>query len=152
MQTVPVVKFEDEYDAQFKKGNPLPYGHHLIFFHHSQSENSLRADMSNGGYAPPDPFVRRMWAGGSFSWAEGKHLRIGETYLMKTEITNVEKKAFDTDNPKVFVHRKLTYFSPEDKSTPIIEETRTHVYLTEFQKSHKKPKTRRVLSFKGVYR
>jgi hypothetical protein len=48
-----------------KDSEPLGFGHHLAFFHPRTQERYLRPDGSDADFCPPEPFVRRMRAGGS---------------------------------------------------------------------------------------
>src|SRR5882757_2511282 len=59
-------------------GAPLPFGHHLAFFHPRRPERLLRADGTDGDISPPPPFSKRMWAGGKITWEVSNPLIIGK--------------------------------------------------------------------------
>ncbi|KAI0797975.1 hypothetical protein C8Q75DRAFT_740221 [Abortiporus biennis] len=115
------------------EGNPLPYGHHLAFFHPRNPESSLRTDGTDADFCPPEPFTRRMWAGGSIEWK--KPLIIGHKAIASSSIGSVKKKGFEmekegtTPNPMVFVNQKIEY-SHVGSEEVAIEEERSHVYLS----------------------
>ncbi|KAJ6607024.1 hypothetical protein B0H10DRAFT_2308442 [Mycena sp. CBHHK59/15] len=85
----------------------LGYGSHLAFFHPRTPENLLRPDGTDADFCPPEPFTRRMWAGGRMSWDSQNPLLVGERAISTSRVDSVEKKAFDKGNPMVFVIRKL---------------------------------------------
>lgn len=111
-----------------KPEDPLPYGHHLAFFHPRTPEYYLRPDGTDADFCPPEPFVRRMWAGGKIKWKGGDGLRIGESALSKSTIKAVEKKGFETGSPMVFVKQHIQ-ISSGGSMEPQVEEERSHVYL-----------------------
>jgi hydroxyacyl-ACP dehydratase HTD2-like protein with hotdog domain len=107
-------------------GAPLGYGHHLAFFHPRNPESLLRPDGTDKDFCPPEPFTRRMWAGGEFEWK--KPLLIGENATATSTIASVEKKGFEKGSPLVFVNQKIN-FSAEGSAEASLVEYRTHVYL-----------------------
>lgn len=111
-----------------KPGDPLPYGHHLAFFHPRTPEKYLRPDGTDADFCPPEPFVRRMWAGGKIRWEGGDGMRIGESATSKSTIKQVEKKGFETGSPMVFVKQHIQ-ISSGGSMVPQVEEERSHVYL-----------------------
>ncbi|EIM90072.1 uncharacterized protein STEHIDRAFT_108664 [Stereum hirsutum FP-91666 SS1] len=111
-----------------KSGDPLPYGHHLAFFHPRTPEKYLRPDGTDADFCPPEPFVRRMWAGGKIKWNGSDDLRIGEYATSKSIIKEVEKKGFETGSPMVFVKQHIQISSGRS-AEPQVEEERSHVYL-----------------------
>lgn len=50
---------------------PLPQGHHLVYFPPTHPSSALLADGTDADHWPGPPFSRRLWAGGSLSFAEG---------------------------------------------------------------------------------
>jgi hydroxyacyl-ACP dehydratase HTD2-like protein with hotdog domain len=108
-------------------GMPLGYGHHLAFFHPRNPEHALRSDGTDGDFCPPEPFSRRMWAGGKIEWKQP--LIIGDKATAKCTITSVDKKGFTNGVPMVFVSQKILIHA-EGCRDPSVEEERTHVYLS----------------------
>ncbi|PCH38014.1 hypothetical protein WOLCODRAFT_23024 [Wolfiporia cocos MD-104 SS10] len=111
-----------------KEGARLGYGHHLVFFHPRNPERVLRADGTDVDFCPPEPWTRRMWAGGRFWWNEDRPLLIGDKAVATATISSVEKKGFEKGSPMVFVKQKIEY-RREGASEVSIEEERSHVYL-----------------------
>ncbi|KAI0807538.1 hypothetical protein C8Q74DRAFT_1227982 [Fomes fomentarius] len=107
-------------------GAPLGYGHHLIFFHPRNPETALRSDGTDVNFCPPEPFTRRMWAGGRMVWK--RPLYVGDMAAAVSTIHAVEKKGFETGTPMVFVKQKIEYSAAGIKEV-CIEEERSHVYL-----------------------
>ncbi|EKM55614.1 uncharacterized protein PHACADRAFT_256349 [Phanerochaete carnosa HHB-10118-sp] len=107
-------------------GSPLGYGHHLAFFHPRNPENTLRWDGTDVDFCPPEPFTRRMWAGGKIHWKAPLH--VGEKVTAYSEMRDVQKKGFERGSPMVFVKQQIEY--KRDGSDDVaIEEERSHVYL-----------------------
>ncbi|KAL4067978.1 hypothetical protein J3A83DRAFT_3785394 [Scleroderma citrinum] len=119
-----------------EEGTPLVYGHHLAFFHPRNSETALHPDGTDGEFCPPEPFTRRMWAGGTMQWNTNPAciLRVGEKARAVSNVASVEKKGFGPDDeganakPMVFVTQRVE-ITTEDRSRPSVIEERSHVYL-----------------------
>jgi len=109
-------------------GDPLPYGHHLAFFHPRHPEHLLRNDGTDADFCPPEPFTRRMWASGSMTWNHQCPLLVGTNANAVSVVSQVTKKNFDGPSPLVFVKQGIDY-SSEDGSDVAIREERSHVYL-----------------------
>ncbi|KIP09564.1 hypothetical protein PHLGIDRAFT_28924 [Phlebiopsis gigantea 11061_1 CR5-6] len=109
-----------------RAGSALGFGHHLAFFHPRNPENALRWDGTDADFCPPEPFTRRMWAGGRMEWRSS--LRIGETVVAHSEMLDVQKKGFDKGSPMVFVKQRIEYKRAGSDDVAILEE-RSHVYL-----------------------
>lgn len=110
-------------------GTPLAYGHHLAFFHPRNPEPTLRLDGTDADFCPPEPFTRRMWAGGTFSWDNSNPLLIGQNVSAHSAVTSVAKKRFEgPGNPMVFVDQTIWY-TAEGNSVASITEERSHVYV-----------------------
>jgi 3-methylfumaryl-CoA hydratase len=60
----------DRDDALPVAGTELPPLWHWLFFlpHHRQSEIGPDGHAKRGGFLPPVPLPRRMWAGGRLQW------------------------------------------------------------------------------------
>ncbi|TFK55054.1 hypothetical protein OE88DRAFT_1623866 [Heliocybe sulcata] len=112
-------------------GEQLAYGHHLVFFHRRHPERALRWDGTEAEFAPPGPYPRRMWAGGTMVWK--KPLRIGEKAVSTAKIASVDLKGETIDDSKVFVKQNIT-IRREETGEECIREERTHVYLPSGQR------------------
>ncbi|KIJ54965.1 hypothetical protein M422DRAFT_200937 [Sphaerobolus stellatus SS14] len=121
----------------YKKGSLLAPGHLLAFCNPSVPERELDTDGTTRVLPPPDPFVRRMWASGSFEFR--KPLYVGDDIRADIRITKIEPKRLDTQppvNPMIIVEQTIATFpadAPENKATRIEDahtiETRAHVYM-----------------------
>ncbi|TFK92105.1 hypothetical protein K466DRAFT_514066 [Polyporus arcularius HHB13444] len=111
-----------------REGEPLGYGHHLVFFHPRNAEKALRSDGTDADFCPPEPFTRRMWAGGRMVWK--RPLCVGDRTAAVSTISAIDKKGFEpgTGMPMVFVKQKLEYRKLGGDEV-CIEEERSHVYL-----------------------
>lgn len=109
------------------EGTPLGYGHHLAFFHPRNPEPLLRADGTDADFCPPDPFTRRMWAGGTMTWNKNQALKVGEKATAVSTVANIEKKGFELGKPMIFVKQRIEV-TVEGRSEPGMVEERAHVY------------------------
>ncbi|KAJ7230683.1 hypothetical protein GGX14DRAFT_584271 [Mycena pura] len=109
---------------------PLGYGAHLAFFHPRNAESDLRPDGTDSEFCPPNPFTRRMWAGGRITWDSRNPLLVGTSAVSTSTIDSVEKKGFEKGSPMVFVTQKITV-TMDGNSAPSLVEERSHVYLAE---------------------
>lgn len=119
-------------------GTPLPFGHHLAFFHARRPERLLRADGTDEDISPPPPFSKRMWAGGKITWDASNPLVIGKPAISVSTVSSTEKKGFEKGNPMVFVTQNIQ-FTQEGQQTPSVTEERAHVYFNP-EISSSKPK------------
>jgi 3-methylfumaryl-CoA hydratase len=73
-------------------GDPVPPLWHWLYFleTHRQSELSPDGHAKLGGFLPPVPLPRRMWAGGRFEFR--RPLRVGETFTRTSRIIEVQEK------------------------------------------------------------
>ena len=109
-------------------GTPLPFGHHLAFFHTRKPERLLRHDGTDEVISPPPPFSKRMWAGGTITWDTTNPLIIGKTTKSVSTVSSTKKKGFEDGSPMVFVTQNIQ-FTQEGKQTPSVVEERAHVYF-----------------------
>jgi hydroxyacyl-ACP dehydratase HTD2-like protein with hotdog domain len=109
-----------------KNSEALGFGHHLAFFHPRTPEKYLRSDGTDADFCPPEPFVRRMWAGGRMEWR--RPLIIGGKATACMDVRSVVKKGFGDPVPMVFVNQGIEISNEGDDEYAILEE-RTHVYL-----------------------
>lgn len=72
--------------------NPLPPLWHWLYFLPRAPQHTLGADghPTLGGFLPPVPLPRRMWAGSDISFHRG--LRVGDTVTRTSTITDVQHK------------------------------------------------------------
>ena len=83
-------------------GTPLPALWHWLYFLplHRQSEIGPDGHAKRGGFLPPVPLPRRMWAGSQFEFH--RPLRVGDTLTRVSTIQDVTEKSGRT-GPLVFV-------------------------------------------------
>ena len=76
-------------------GTPLPPLWHWLYFlpHHRQSEIGPDGHARRGGFLPPVPLPRRMWAGGRLVWEANNPLRVGDAAERRSSIVSVSHKA-----------------------------------------------------------
>jgi len=86
----------DRQDPEPAPGDNLPPGWHWLYFLEAKPASELGPDghPRRGGFLPPVPLPRRMWAGGRIGFK--RPLRIGETLRRDSEILSVEPKSGKT--------------------------------------------------------
>src|SRR5271154_2108005 len=82
----------DRDDPLPRLGDPLPPLWHWLYFLplHRQSQIGPDGHVRRGGFLPPVPLPRRMWAGGRFQF--GQPLRVGESVRRTSTIADVSVK------------------------------------------------------------
>ncbi len=82
----------DRNDPQPKSGDTLPPGWHWLYFLEATRGSELGSDghPQRGGFLPPVPLPRRMWAGGRIEFLQP--LRVGDAIRRDSEILSVESK------------------------------------------------------------
>jgi 3-methylfumaryl-CoA hydratase len=91
-----------------RAGAPVPPLWHWLYFLeiHQQSELSKDGHAKLGGFLPPVPLPRRMWAGGRLEFHAG--LKVGETYKRTSRIADVQlKKGRTGDLVFVNIHHEI---------------------------------------------
>jgi len=85
----------DREDAAPVPGTELPPLWHWLYFlpHARQSEIGPDGHPKRGGFLPPVPLPRRMWAGGRLRWETGNPLRVGQEMERLSTIRSVTHKA-----------------------------------------------------------
>jgi 3-methylfumaryl-CoA hydratase len=79
-------------DAAPSDGTPLPPLAHWLYFLPQAPAREIGADghPKRGGFLPPVPLPRRMWAGGRLTFAHA--LRVGDAITRRSTITRVDAK------------------------------------------------------------
>jgi 3-methylfumaryl-CoA hydratase len=108
------------------EGTLLPPLWHWLYFLplHRQSEIGPDGHARRGGFLPPVPLPRRMWAGSQFAFHAP--LRIGDALTRTSRIEDVTEKSGRT-GPLVFVKVRHELARPGE-STPAITEFHDIVY------------------------
>lgn len=85
----------DRDDAAPVPGTEVPPLWHWLYFlpHARQSEIGPDGHPRRGGFLPPVPLPRRMWAGGRLRWEAGNPLRVGQEVQRISTIESVRHKA-----------------------------------------------------------
>ncbi|KQW54574.1 FAS1-like dehydratase domain-containing protein [Variovorax sp. Root411] len=84
----------DRADPEPLIGTDLPPLWHWLYFlpRHRQSELGPDGHAKRGGFLPPVPLPRRMWAGGRLKWQPHNCLRVGESAERSSRIESVLHK------------------------------------------------------------
>jgi 3-methylfumaryl-CoA hydratase len=106
----------DRRDADPLAGDPIPPGWHWLFFLEAKPASELGPDghTKRGGFLPPVPLPRRMWAGGRIEFL--RPLRVGETLRRESEIVAVEPKR-GTSGDLLFVTVRHTVIASGETAT-----------------------------------
>jgi 3-methylfumaryl-CoA hydratase len=85
----------DRADALPLPGTPLPPLWHWLYFlpQHQQSLLGVDGHAQRGGFLPPVPLPRRMWAGGRLRWRSHNPLVVGDAVERTSRIASVTHKA-----------------------------------------------------------
>ena len=85
----------DRDDAPPAPGSVVPPLWHWLYFlpHARQSEIGPDGHPRRGGFLPPVPLPRRMWAGGRLRWDSGNALQVGQEVERISTIQSVKHKA-----------------------------------------------------------
>ena len=92
----------DRDDVKVVAGSPVPPLWHWLYFLPVHPQRELGADghARRGGFLPPVPLPRRMWAGGRLTFAHA--LRVGEAVTKTSRIAAIASKQ-SRSGPLVFV-------------------------------------------------
>jgi 3-methylfumaryl-CoA hydratase len=103
----------DRRDPDPANGDTIPLGWHWLYFLEAKPASELGTDghPKRGGFLPPVPLPRRMWAGGRIEFM--RPLRVGEALIRKSEILSVEPKQGKSGN-LVFVTVRHTVAAGKD--------------------------------------
>ena len=107
-------------------GTPLPELWHWLYFLPMAPQSLLGPDGHpvRGGFLPPVPLPRRMWAGSQLQWF--KPIRIGDSLSRLSTIADVTEKSGRTGT-LVFVNVRHEYRIGHD-ADPALHETHNIVY------------------------
>ena len=85
----------DRDDAAPQAGTELPPLWHWLYFLPQALAREIGPDghPKRGGFLPPVPLPRRMWAGGRLTWEEGNRLKVGDTITRTSTIESVTHKS-----------------------------------------------------------
>ena len=102
------------------EGTPLPPLWHWLYFlpMHRQSEIGPDGHAMRGGFLPPVPLPRRMWAGSQFEFH--KPLRVGDAITRVSTIQDVTEKSGRT-GPLVFVKVRHEVRRQDDAQVALTE-------------------------------
>ena len=84
----------DRDDPAPQPGAQVPPLGHWLYFLPQAPHSQLGPDghPKRGGFLPPVPLPRRMWAGGRLTWAPGNPLRVGDAARRRSRIESVTHK------------------------------------------------------------
>ena len=107
-------------------GTPLPPLWHWLYFLPLYPQSELGADghARRGGFLPPVPLPRRMWAGGQFEFHRPLH--VGDRLTRVSTIADVAQKS-GRSGPLVFVKVRHE-ISANEETTPALVEFHDIVY------------------------
>jgi 3-methylfumaryl-CoA hydratase len=85
----------DRDDPTPEAGTPLPPLWHWLYFLPAANASEIGPDghPRRGGFLPPVPLPRRMWAGGRLAWETANPLRIGDEVKRVSRIESVTQKS-----------------------------------------------------------
>jgi len=90
----------------------LDPGHHLVYFPPNEDAGALMADGTEEVHCPGEPFVRRMWAGGSVKYnlpRASAEILGKEAFCLETMSRPVLKRGRTPQEDKVFVDVRRRY-------------------------------------------
>lgn len=93
-------------------GTPVPPGYHLVYFSPAAVEAELGADGTDKTFNAPDPFSRRMWAGGEMIWNKDTPLRVGEEAEERTKLVGATAKKSRAGTEMVLVDVEKEFWGP----------------------------------------
>ncbi|KAI0887207.1 HotDog domain-containing protein [Annulohypoxylon maeteangense] len=96
---------------------PLPEGHHFAYFPLQKTSSELCPDGTDPFHSPGDPFVRRMWAGGSIDFTETFRLN-SRSIDCKEWIEDIAFKG-PGGQEKIFATIRREYMMSADRNVPL---------------------------------
>jgi 3-methylfumaryl-CoA hydratase len=103
----------DRRDPDPAPGDPVPPGWHWLYFLETKPGAELGPDghPRRGGFLPPVPLPRRMWAGGRIEFR--RVLRVGESLKRESEIISIQPKRGKSGNLLFVTVRHSVFASSE---------------------------------------
>jgi 3-methylfumaryl-CoA hydratase len=103
----------DRDDPTPARGEPIPLGWHWFYFLDARRQSQIGPDghPQRGGFLPPVPLPRRMWAGGRIEFK--RPLRMGEALRRESEIVSLEPKQGRSGTLVFLTARHTVYASGE---------------------------------------
>jgi 3-methylfumaryl-CoA hydratase len=103
----------DRADAKPKLGDDVPPCWHWMWFNPAERWSVLGPDghPEKGGFLPPVPLPRRMWAGSRLT--QHRPIKVGEPIRKRSEITDVSERIGKTGR-LIFVVQKLSIFAGDE--------------------------------------
>lgn len=100
----------DTSDPEPRVGDELPPVWHWLYFLDTAPMSKLGRDgmPTGGGFVPPVPLPRRMWAGTQFTFHEVP-LRIGDSVRREQEVASIEPKTGSTGQMVIVTQRSRIY-------------------------------------------
>ena len=85
----------DQDDLPAESGAPVPPLWHWLYFLQQPVRSEIGPDghARRGGFLPPVPLPRRMWAGGRLQWVHGNFPVVGDTVKRVSRIESVTRKS-----------------------------------------------------------
>lgn len=116
-----------------KIGKKLPVGHHLGILPDKYANSLLRPDGTPHWHAPPSPFHRKEWLGGSFIVSEKSPPFVGINFLMKGIYLDSKRIKSDVQDGKedartVEVRQRLILSQWYPSKTDLVIEDRVTCY------------------------
>ena len=129
----------DRPEPEFKDGDALPPGWHILYFLPRFAPGDLRPDgtPASTGVVPDMPLPRRMFAGQTFRFH--RPLRIGQALRQETELTDISAKSGGT-GALVFVTVVNRIIGPDGLA---VEDERRTVYREEVKAGERNQAPRR---------
>ncbi|POR30985.1 Uncharacterized protein TPAR_08795 [Tolypocladium paradoxum] len=105
------------------EGTPIPPGWHLAYFTPGGLESKLGPDGTDRMCNAPEPFSRRMWAGGSMTWlahagcdSTNPALRVGDEVEERTQLLSATPKTSRNGDDMVLVDVEKRFSGPRGLS------------------------------------
>jgi 3-methylfumaryl-CoA hydratase len=100
----------DTGDPEPRAGDVLPPVWHWLYFLDTAPMSKLGRDgmPTGGGFLPPVPLPRRMWAGTQFTFHEAP-LRVGDSVRREQEVASIEPKTGSTGQMVIVTQRSRIY-------------------------------------------
>jgi 3-methylfumaryl-CoA hydratase len=129
----------DRPEPEFRDGDVLPAGWHILYFLPRYRPGELREDgaAAGSGVIPAMPLPRRMFAGQTFRFH--RPLRVGQQIRQETELTDISAKAGGTGT-LVFATVRSSIYGPEGLA---IEDERRTVFREEVKAGEQNQAPRR---------